>query len=94
MRRRFRAGRIFVMHGRVRAPSADALDRMNRSYEYDSVSGDYARFLLDELLPHVAKAHGLNLSDDPTIGRLPGTQRRESRHSPRRGSARTRSARL
>ena len=46
---------VFVMHGRVRAPSADALDRMNRSYEYDSVSGDYARFLLDELLPHVAK---------------------------------------
>ena len=23
---------VFVMHGRVRAPSADALDRMNRSY--------------------------------------------------------------
>ncbi len=56
---------VFVMHGRVRAPSADALDRMNRSYEYDSVSGDYARFLLDELLPHVAKTHGLNLSNDP-----------------------------
>ena len=31
---------VFVMHGRVRAPSAEALDRMNRSYEYDSVSGD------------------------------------------------------
>ena len=30
---------VFVMHGRVRAPNADALDRMNRSYEYDSVSG-------------------------------------------------------
>ena len=56
---------VFVMHGRVRAPNADALDRMNRSYEYDSVSGEYARFLLDELLPHVAKVHGLNLSNDP-----------------------------
>lgn len=56
---------VFVMHGRVRAPSADALDRMNRSYEYDSVSGDYARFLLDELLPHVAATHGLTLSSDP-----------------------------
>jgi gluconolactonase len=56
---------VFVMHGRVRAPSADALDRMNRSYEYDSVSGDYARFLLDELLPHIAKTHSINLSSDP-----------------------------
>ncbi len=56
---------VFVMHGRVRATSADALDRMNRSVEYDSVSGDYARFLLDELLPHVAAAHGVALSSDP-----------------------------
>jgi len=55
---------VFVMHGRVRAPNAEALDRMNRSYEYDSVSGEYARFLLDELLPHVAKVHDLNLSND------------------------------
>jgi gluconolactonase len=56
---------VFVMHGRVRAPSADALDRMNRSFEYDAVSGDYARFLLDELLPHVARSHGVTLSSDP-----------------------------
>ena len=63
---------VFVMHGRVRAPSADALDRMNRSYEYDSVSGDYARFLLDELLPHVAKTHVLNLSSDPNDRAIAG----------------------
>ncbi|HXW04751.1 MAG TPA: SMP-30/gluconolactonase/LRE family protein [Vicinamibacterales bacterium] len=56
---------VFVMHGRVKAPSADALDRMNRSLEYDSVSGDYARFLLDELLPHVARTHDLSLTADP-----------------------------
>ena len=56
---------VFVMHGRVRAASPDALDRMNRSVEYDSVSGDYARFLVDEMLPHVAKTHGLTLSTDP-----------------------------
>jgi enterochelin esterase-like enzyme len=63
---------VFVMHGRVRAPSADALDRMNRSYEYDSVSGDYARFLLDELLPHAAKTEGLNLSSDPNDRAIAG----------------------
>ncbi len=56
---------LFVTPGRVRASSPDALDRMNRSFEYDAVSGDYARFLLDELLPFVAKTHGLNLSADP-----------------------------
>jgi gluconolactonase len=63
---------VFVMHGRVRAPSADALDRMNRSFEYDSVSGDYARFLLDELLPFVAKTHGLTLSGDPNDRAIAG----------------------
>ena len=56
---------VFVMHGRVRALSGDALDRMNRSFEYDAVSGDYARFLLDEMLPFVARTHNLTLSSDP-----------------------------
>ena len=63
---------VFVMHGRVKAPSADALDRMNRSFEYDAVSGDYARFLLDEMLPYVAKTHGLTLSTDPNDRAIAG----------------------
>jgi sugar lactone lactonase YvrE/enterochelin esterase-like enzyme len=63
---------VFVMHGRVKAPSADALDRMNRSFEYDSVTGDYARFLLDEMLPFVARTHGLNLSNDPNDRAIAG----------------------
>ena len=63
---------VFVMHGRVKAPSAEALDRMNRSYEYDAVSGDYARFLVDEMLPHVSKAHGLTLSSDPNDRAIAG----------------------
>ncbi|SFC26293.1 SMP-30/gluconolactonase/LRE family protein [Spirosoma endophyticum] len=45
---------IFVMHGRVKAANADAaLDRFNRSYEYDGLGDNYARFLLEELLPDV-----------------------------------------
>jgi sugar lactone lactonase YvrE/enterochelin esterase-like enzyme len=45
---------IFVMHGRVTAASADtALDRFNRSYEYDGLGDNYVRFLLEELLPDV-----------------------------------------
>jgi sugar lactone lactonase YvrE/enterochelin esterase-like enzyme len=44
---------IFVMHGRVKAPNEGALDRFNRSYEYDGLGDSYARFLLEELLPEV-----------------------------------------
>jgi gluconolactonase len=44
---------VFVMHGRVPAGREGALDRYNRSYEYDGLGDAYARFLLDELLPDV-----------------------------------------
>ena len=44
---------VFVMHGRVKAVSTQALDRFNRSLEYDGLGSDYARFLLEELLPEV-----------------------------------------
>ena len=44
---------VFVMHGRLKAPSDKALDRFNRSYEYDGLGDNYARFLLEELLPEV-----------------------------------------
>jgi gluconolactonase len=63
---------VFVMHGRVKALSDSALDRMNRSFEYDAVSADYAKFLLDELLPFVAKTHNLNLSNDPNDRAIAG----------------------
>lgn len=44
---------VFVMHGRVPAPHGAALDRFNRSYEYDGLGDAYVRFLLEELLPDV-----------------------------------------
>lgn len=45
---------VFVMHGRVKAADGEkALDRFNRSLEYDGLGADYARFVLDELLPAV-----------------------------------------
>jgi gluconolactonase len=53
---------IFVNPGRVPALSTNALDRFNRSYEYDGLSDEYTRFLLDELLPHIAADQKLNLS--------------------------------
>lgn len=43
---------VFVMHGRVTAADTNAaLNRFNRSYEYDGLGDSYARFLLEELLP-------------------------------------------
>ncbi len=47
---------VFIMHGRVKANDAKtALDRFNRSYEYDGLGDNYVRFLLEELLPEVEK---------------------------------------
>ncbi len=46
---------VFVRPGVVKAPSEQALDRFNRSYEYDGLGDAYARFLLDELLPEVER---------------------------------------
>ena len=45
---------VFVAPGVVKAAQpAAALDRFNRSFEYDGLGDAYARFVLDELLPFV-----------------------------------------
>jgi len=44
---------VFVKPGVVPATKEGPLDRFNRSFEYDGIGPDYARFLLDELLPAV-----------------------------------------
>ena len=45
---------VFVRPGVVKAADGNAaLDRYNRSYEYDGLGDAYARFVLDELLPAV-----------------------------------------
>jgi sugar lactone lactonase YvrE/enterochelin esterase-like enzyme len=44
---------VFVTPGRVKATADTALDRFNRSFEYDGLNDNYARFLLEELLPEV-----------------------------------------
>ena len=51
---------VFVRPGVMKAANpATALDRFNRSYEYDGLGDGYARFLLDELLPAIeAKTTG------------------------------------
>jgi enterochelin esterase-like enzyme len=37
----------------------------NRSFEYDSLGDQYARFLLEEILPEVSKRYNLKLTSDP-----------------------------
>lgn len=46
---------VFVRPGVVKAANPEAaLDRFNRSFEYDGLGDAYARFILDEVLPAVA----------------------------------------
>lgn len=57
---------IFVNPGHSKEEFPDNRWRAsNRSFEYDTLSDQYARFLQHELLPHIAEAHKLNLSADP-----------------------------
>jgi sugar lactone lactonase YvrE/enterochelin esterase-like enzyme len=44
---------VFITPGKVKSLSAGALDRFNRSYEYDGLGPSYVRFLTEELLPVV-----------------------------------------
>src|SRR5262249_42071671 len=39
---------VFIAPGRVKAPDGQAMDRFNRSYEYDTLGDGYVRFLLEE----------------------------------------------
>jgi gluconolactonase len=44
---------VFISPGKVLAQDKDAMDRFNRSFEYDGLGDRYARFLLDEIFPFV-----------------------------------------
>jgi enterochelin esterase family protein len=54
---------IFIQPGVFATDNAKEKPRSNRSFEYDSLGDAYARFLLEEILPEVAKSY--NLSTDP-----------------------------
>ena len=54
---------VFVDPGVLLPSTENAQPRFNRSFEYDGLGDRYARFLLEEILPEVAKKY--SLSDDP-----------------------------
>jgi gluconolactonase len=61
---------IFVNPGVLPAASDGAQSRFERVFEYDSLSDRYSRFLLEELIPAVAKK--FNLSKDPNDHAISG----------------------
>uniref|UniRef100_UPI00286BD7E0 alpha/beta hydrolase-fold protein n=1 Tax=Armatimonas sp. TaxID=1872638 RepID=UPI00286BD7E0 len=61
---------IFITPGVVPPAKEDGLPRYNRSYEYDSPTDRYAKFLIDEVLPEVGKKY--NLSKDPNDHAIAG----------------------
>ena len=61
---------IFVDPGTLPTVSDQAQNRVERIFEYDSLSDRYSRFLLEELIPEVAKKY--NLSKDPNDRALCG----------------------
>jgi enterochelin esterase family protein len=54
---------IFINPGKIPGAADGAGPRENRSFEYDSVSPQYATFLEKEILPEVAKSY--KLTDKP-----------------------------
>src|SRR6185295_12372810 len=57
---------IFINPGVVPASSGSEKERQNRSFEYDTPSDQYARFLVEEILPEVGKKYKLT---DQAAGR-------------------------
>src|SRR5437773_3728932 len=54
---------VFINPGEVPSAEPGPKPRSNRSFEYDSLGDQYARFLLEEILPEVGKQY--NLTKDP-----------------------------
>ncbi len=54
---------IFLNPGVISPAKQGGNPRRNRSFEYDTLSDQYARFLLEEILPSVGKKY--NLTNDP-----------------------------
>jgi enterochelin esterase-like enzyme len=62
---------IMVNPGVMPALSESAQARYNRSYEYDALGDRYARFLIDEILPEVARSY--TLTQDPNLRAISGS---------------------
>jgi gluconolactonase len=70
---------VFIQPGKLKSLNEkDALDRFNRSYEYDGLGDQYARFLLEEILPEVetksaTDGRAVRFSHDPNDRAIGGS---------------------
>ena len=55
---------IFVNPGTLPALTEQSQNRVERIFEYDSLSDRYARFLFEELIPEVGKKYNLSKNPD------------------------------
>lgn len=62
---------IFINPGALPARVPNEPAHSNRSFEYDALTNRYSRFLLEEILPEVAKSY--NLSQDPNDRAIGGS---------------------
>jgi sugar lactone lactonase YvrE/enterochelin esterase-like enzyme len=62
---------IFINPGVLPAQSPDHQARFDRSFEYDALGGRYAQFLVEEIIPEVAKK--FNLSNNPDDRAIAGS---------------------
>jgi len=56
---------VFLNPGNIPPAQPGQKGRSNRSFEYDSLGDQYARFLIDEVLPGLTERHNLKLTADP-----------------------------
>ena len=54
---------LFINPGVIPAAKEGAKPRKNRSFEYDTLSDQYARFLLDDMIPQLKRDY--SITDDP-----------------------------
>ena len=56
---------VFINPGVFPAREEGGKAKRNRSFEYDSLSDQYSRFLNDELLPQIEQRHDVKFTTDP-----------------------------
>lgn len=56
---------LFLQPGVLPPVDDGAGERLNRSIEYDTLNGDYARFLIEEFIPYVEREYSVRISKDP-----------------------------
>lgn len=63
---------LFIEPGTIPPVVEGGKARKNRSFEYDSMTDLYSRFLIEEMIPLLEKKHGLNISPNPDDRALAG----------------------